>query len=221
MMGLDPRRTFETLLITPSNRPALRAIRRMLREGSTSPNVVLVRGPAGSGKTHLLHAIAHELANRSPRRLPRYFTGEQFWDAFVTHIRTGQLTRFRDDNTRFRSVLMLDGLEDLHDKEVAEEELHREIALLLANGGRAVMGVGPTDVRHLRRIERAMRPYGLGESVRWRAPAISTRLQALELHRRVRGVDVPRRVLVAVARRTRSIPEARAALDNALIRLRA
>lgn len=64
--------TFATLIGVPEVQPALAAAREVL-DCVCSPrskrgcNPVYLHGPAGAGKTHVVSALAHEAARRSPR----------------------------------------------------------------------------------------------------------------------------------------------------------
>jgi chromosomal replication initiator protein len=64
--------TFANLLGVPEVRPALAAVREVLAcvcspRAKRSCNPLYLHGPAGSGKTHLISALAHEGARRNAR----------------------------------------------------------------------------------------------------------------------------------------------------------
>ena len=56
------------------------------------------------GKTHLMHAIGHEVKRRMPHALISYVTGEKFVNEFTDSVRFGKMTSFRD---KYRSVDVL------------------------------------------------------------------------------------------------------------------
>src|SRR5207237_7850636 len=57
-----PDHTFDTFVVGESNTRAFDAARALARQETAAP--VFLHGPAGVGKTHLLHAIAHALEAR-------------------------------------------------------------------------------------------------------------------------------------------------------------
>jgi chromosomal replication initiator protein len=59
---VSPRFTLANFVTCPGNRTALLFTQRLLDPGQ-SDNLLYLYGPAGAGKTHLIHAIAHELAS--------------------------------------------------------------------------------------------------------------------------------------------------------------
>ena len=62
---LDARFTFDTFIVGKPNELAHAAARRVAEGGPVTFNPLFLYGGVGLGKTHLMHAIAHELQRRS------------------------------------------------------------------------------------------------------------------------------------------------------------
>ena len=118
-LHLQPRWTFDTFVPTSGNRLALEACRH-LADGSDAPfNPLLIWGGTGLGKTHLLHAIAHEALRRYSS--DAILSGEQFMTGMINAIQKGRHEAFRQC-LRGASVLLLDDMHILAGKESTQEE---------------------------------------------------------------------------------------------------
>jgi chromosomal replication initiator protein len=91
-VDLDRRLTFDSFTVTKGTQLAYRAARRAA-SGRSDFNPLVLFGPPGVGKTHLLHAIGN--AAEAGRRLA-CLTGEAFVDRYTKATRAGQPHVFRD-----------------------------------------------------------------------------------------------------------------------------
>jgi chromosomal replication initiator protein len=75
----------------------------------------------GMGKTHLMHAIGHEVKRRQPTSSICYASAEKFTNEMITSLRNDRMTSFRD---RFRTVdvLLIDDIQFIAQKERTQEE---------------------------------------------------------------------------------------------------
>ena len=78
-----PQLTFDTFVVGKPNELAHAAARRVAEGGPVTFNPLFLYGGVGLGKTHLMHAIAHELARRQPELRVLYLSAEQFMYRFV------------------------------------------------------------------------------------------------------------------------------------------
>ena len=118
---LDPRFSFDNFVVGKPNELAHAAARRVAEGGPVTFNPLFLYGGVGLGKTHLMHAIARELAHRQPQMNVLYLSAEQFMYRFVQALRDRTIMDFKE---LFRSVdvLMVDDLQFIAGKDSTQEE---------------------------------------------------------------------------------------------------
>ena len=119
--SLDARFTFDTFVVGKPNELAHAAARRVAEGGPVTFNPLFLYGGVGLGKTHLMHAIAHELRHANPQVNVLYLSAEQFMYRFITSLRDKRMMDFKQ---LFRSVdvLMVDDVQFLAGKDSTQEE---------------------------------------------------------------------------------------------------
>jgi chromosomal replication initiator protein len=120
VVRLNPRFTFETFLVADGNRLAHAAALAAAHDGADpSHNPLFLYSDSGLGKTHLLHAIGHELLDRGLRIL--YVTADQFITDYVLAARQRHMEEFRA-KYRLLDALLVDDVQFLSGKERTQEE---------------------------------------------------------------------------------------------------
>jgi chromosomal replication initiator protein len=86
-----------------------------------SYNPLFLYGGVGVGKTHLMHAIGHNILRANPNAKIIYCTGEEFTNDIVHAIQTKKASHFKD---RYRSanVLLIDDIQFIAGKNAVQEE---------------------------------------------------------------------------------------------------
>ncbi len=119
--ALDARFTFDRFIVGKPNELAHAAARRVAEGGAVTFNPLFLYGGVGLGKTHLMHAIAHDLRARQPNLNVLYLSAEQFMYRFITALRERKMMDFKQ---LFRSVdvLMVDDVQFMAGKDSTQEE---------------------------------------------------------------------------------------------------
>ena len=109
----NPRYTFDTFVVSDSNRLSYAAAVEVAENPGSSYNPLFIHSSTGQGKTHLLHAIGHLTTNNGAQAA--YITAEQFANEFVLAVRENQVDRFR---SKFRNIhiFLFDDVHFLFDK---------------------------------------------------------------------------------------------------------
>ncbi len=115
------RGRFEDLVVGPANELAVSVIRRIADQPTDAYSPVFVHGGCGLGKTHLLQALANQLAAKRPDCRWAYLTGDEFTNEFILAIRTNNVEAFRQ-RYRHVDVLIIDDIHFLANKKATQEE---------------------------------------------------------------------------------------------------
>ena len=118
---LNPRFTFDTFVVGSSNQFAHAAARAVAESPSRSYNPLFLYGGVGLGKTHLVHAIAHEVVRRSPGARVMYLSAERFLNELINALRFEKMHEFK---SRYREldVLLMDDIQFIAGKDSTQEE---------------------------------------------------------------------------------------------------
>jgi len=106
--NLDPALTFETWVVGPGNQLAVAAARRSAESPGTYNPLVLM-GPAGVGKTHLLHALGQRALEVRPKLKLVHETVESFAARMDLAVAAGRFEAFRSECMRVDLLLLDDG----------------------------------------------------------------------------------------------------------------
>lgn len=147
---LDGRFTFNTFVVGKPNELAHAAARRVAEGGPVTFNPLFLYGGVGLGKTHLMHAIAHELQTGRPDLRVLYLSAEQFMYRFVQALRDRQIMDFKE---LFRSVdvLMVDDVQFIAGKDSTQEEFFHTFNALVDQGKQIVISAdrAPGEIKDL------------------------------------------------------------------------
>ncbi|HXV00932.1 MAG TPA: chromosomal replication initiator protein DnaA [Caulobacteraceae bacterium] len=131
------RFTFETFVTGPANEFAHAVARRVASWADGHFNPVVIHGPYGLGKTHLLCAMAREASLAAPEKKVVYLTAERFLSGFVRAAMDRQLGPFKDE-LRGADLLIVDDVHFIAGKHSTQAELFHTLAALMEDGRRVV-----------------------------------------------------------------------------------
>jgi chromosomal replication initiator protein len=172
----NPKYTFDSFVVSDSNRLAYAAAVEVAENPGASYNPLLIHSATGQGKTHLLHAIGHLTTNNGLQAA--YVTAEQFANDFVLAVREKQVDKFR---SKFRNihVFLFDDVHFLLDKKQTLQcffhtfnELHSNSRQIVITGDCAPQNMHPLSNKLKSRLEG-------GLVVDLRPPDFETRLNIL------------------------------------------
>jgi len=200
---LNPKYTFETFVVGSSNQFAHAAARAVAESPSRSYNPLFLYGPVGLGKTHLLHAIGHQILAKHRGLKVQYLTAEQFVNQLINSLRFKSMPSFRE---RFRSidVLLVDDIQFLANKERTQEEFFHTFNTLYTSQKQIILS-SDSSPRNIPSIEERLRSrfeWGLIADIQ--APDLETKIAILRRKADLDGVAVPDDVALFIANQVKS-----------------
>lgn len=135
--GPRPSRQAIEFVVGPSNRMAFGAVEMALsRPGEITP--LVIHGPSGVGKTHLLEAACDRAREMHPGCTVVSLSAEQFTTAFLQALHGGGLPGFRR-TCRGADLLVIDDLQFFVGKKATAVELQHTIDALQRLGRQVVL----------------------------------------------------------------------------------
>jgi chromosomal replication initiator protein len=199
----NPKYLFANFVEGKSNEFASAAAKRVAENPSLSYNPFFVYGGVGLGKTHLLHAIGHEIQRSQPQLRVLYLAAEQFVNELINSIRFDRMPAFRE---RYRTidVLMIDDVQFLANKERTQEEFFHTFNTLYTSQKQIILS-SDSSPRHIPTLEERLRSrfeWGLIADIQ--PPDLETKVAILQRKAALERIQVPEEVAEFIAQQVKS-----------------
>jgi len=168
------------------------------KPGGTSFNPLMIYGPTGLGKTHLVHAIGGAIKDRFPEKQVLYVNAEKFTQQFVESMKNNTINDFKNFY-QLIDVLILDDVHNVAGKEKTQyiffhifNELHqtnKQIVLTSDKPPKDLIGVE----------DRLLSRFKWGLTADLQIPDFETRMAILYKKMQLDGIELPQDVVEYVA----------------------
>ncbi len=166
--------------------------------GSKNYNPILLYGPSGVGKTHLMVAIGNSIYYHNPKLKIAYITTESMMNEFTASIRERTTDKFTKKYRKL-DVLLLDDIQFLEKSEKLQDELFYTFDEIYNRKGQIVF----TSDRPLKDIngivERLKTRFGRGQNIDLKVPDYETRLAIIDKKLEFQGKSIPQDVKELIA----------------------
>lgn len=211
---LNPNYTFDNFVVGENANHVYSAALAVAKNPGKSYNPLFVYGGTGLGKTHLLQAIGHAVAEKYPKKKVAFVSSEKFTNKYIEALQNNQPNAFRR-KYRQQDLLLIDDIQFLRGKERIQEEffhtfnaLHESRRQIVLASDRPVNELKGLEQRLISRFE-----WGLVADVQ--PPDIETRIAILQKKADALQKKIPEDVFHFIANRIRSNVRR---LEGALIR---
>ncbi|HXJ78831.1 MAG TPA: chromosomal replication initiator protein DnaA [Candidatus Methylomirabilis sp.] len=210
------RYTFAAFVVGHSNQLAQAACQTVAELPSRTYNPLFIYGGAGLGKTHLLHAVGHEIACRHPCLQLLYLSTERFTNELISAIRRDRMEEFR---AKYRTidVLLIDDVQFIAGKERTQGEFFHTFNDLYEMRKQIVVTAdsAPKSIPEIGQQLRSRFEWGLVADIQ--PPDFDTRVAIVKKKAEAERIHLPDGVADLIARRARAnIREIEGALTRVL-----
>ena len=214
---LNDKYTFESFVVGKGNQLAHAAALAVAEEPGVFYNPLFFYGGVGLGKTHLMHAIGHQMLENNPNARVKYVTSESLANDFSNAIKSKHQEEFRQE---YRNVdlLLVDDIQFFSDKVGTQEEFFHTFNALYDDKKQIVLSSDrlPNEIPKLQ--QRLVSRFKWGLSVDITPPDLETRIAILRNKAETEHLKVPDDTLSYIAGQIDSnIRE----LEGALMRVQA
>lgn len=215
---LNAQYTFETFVVGTSNQVAHASASSVALNLGRAFNPLFLVGGSGLGKTHLLHAIGHEVYRTDSKKRILCLSAERFMNQYVTSIQRGNAMEFKEKYRRECDLLLIDDVHTFAGREGTQEEFFHIFNSLHENGKQIVLTSDkyPRDMSGLEHRLRSRFEWGLIADIQ--PPEAETRIAIIRRKAEIAGMTLPDDVAYFLANlATASVRD----LEGHLTRLRA
>ncbi|ORU01140.1 Chromosomal replication initiator protein DnaA [Anaerovibrio sp. JC8] len=198
--SLNPKYVFDTLVAGSFNRIAYAAAQAVAKDPGKNYNPLFMYGGVGLGKTHLMHAIGHEVLKNDPNKRVLYITSEKFTNELINAIGDKTTEAFRQ---KYRNIdlLMVDDIQFLSKKIQTQEEFFHTFNALHQANKQIVLSSDrpPHEIQDLEK--RLSSRFAGGMLTDIQPPELETRIAILKKKTEAEKIDIPNEALVYIASR--------------------
>ncbi len=202
-IGLSARYTFDTFVVGNSNQFAQAACQAVADLPSKAYNPLFLYGGVGLGKTHLLHAVGHQIARLYPSLRLLYLSTERFTNELINAIRYDRTAEFR---AKYRTIdlLLIDDIQFISGKERTQEEFFHTFNDLYEARRQIVVSSdsAPKEIPEIEERLRSRFEWGLIADIQ--PPDFETRVAILKKKAAIEHVRLPDDVAYLIASRIKA-----------------
>ncbi len=194
---LNPHYLFGSFIEGPSNQFVKSAALGVAARPGRSYNPLFIHGGVGLGKTHLLHAIGHDVREKQKKLRVQCITTEGFINDLVDNLRNKSVDKMKRFY-RSLDVLLVDDIQFLQSRKNFEDELCNTFEALI-NQNKQIVITSDKPPGQLSLSERMIARMEWGLVAHIGMPDLETRVAILQHKADQRGLRIPQKVAFFIA----------------------
>lgn len=200
---LNPKYTFDSFVVGPSNQYVHAAAKRICEGPGTIYNPLFIYGGVGLGKTHIINAIGNDIVDRFPGKVIYYVSAEQFTNEVISSLRHEKMGEFKE-KYRNADVLLVDDIQFIAGKTATQEEFFHTFNSLYARQSQIVVSSdrAPMDISDI--TDRLRSRFGMGLIADIQLPEVETKVAILYKKAEAEKLVIPEDVAYFIASRVKS-----------------
>ncbi len=177
---LNPKYTFDSFVVGPSNQFAVAACTSVANAPGKHYNPLFLYGPVGLGKTHLVHAVGNHALKQNPACQIVYLSSESFTNDLIHALEMHRMPEFRARYREKCDVLLLDDIQFLGNKKQTMEEFFHTFNALHEAGKQIFVTSDklPSEIEGFEERLRSRFQWGLIADIQ--PPEVETRVAILK-----------------------------------------
>lgn len=197
-IGLKADFTFKTFAVSTTNEMAHAASTAVSNNPGSSYNPLFLYGGVGVGKTHLMHAIAHNIIKKNPETKIIYSTGEEFTNQIVDAIRKKKAFDFKK-KYRNAKILLIDDVQFIAGKNAVQEEFFHTFNALIGQNSQIILTSDrpPHEINLLE--DRLRSRFEAGLMIDIQQPSFELRTAILLIKAQADNIDLPMELAQLIA----------------------
>jgi len=195
---LSPHNTFETFIVGSGNQFAHAVAQAVAQSPGERYNPIFIYGGVGLGKTHLMHAIGHQVRATRPAARIFFVSAEKFMNEMIYSIQHATTLEFK---SRYRTadLLLIDDIQFLAGKESTQEEFFHTFNTL-HDGHKQIVLTSDGPPNSMTAIEeRLVSRFTWGVVADLQAPDLETRVAIVKKKAELQGRNLPNEIALLLA----------------------
>lgn len=195
--SLNQMYLFDSFVEGPSNQFIKSASMGVAARPGKSYNPLFIHGGVGLGKTHLLHAIGHQVLKNNKKLRVECITTEGFINDLVSHLRNKSIDKMKK-HYRNLDVLLVDDIQFLQNRLNFEEEFCNTFEALI-NQKKQIVITSDKPPGQLKLSERMIARMEWGLVAHVGMPDLETRVAILQHKAEQKGISLPNKIAFFIA----------------------
>ena len=200
---LNPRYTFNTFVVGPSNQFVHAAAIRVGENPGFAYNPLFIYGGVGLGKTHIINAIGNAIVDQHPGRIVHYVSAEQFTNEVIAAIRHEKMGEFKE---KYRNVdaLLVDDIQFIAGKTTTQEEFFHTFNSLYEKQRQIVISSDRSPMEIADITDRLRSRFSMGLIADIQPPEVETKVAIIHKKAAIEKMEISDDVAYFIATKVKS-----------------